>query len=222
MIQIASLTDGSGGSFRLNNFDESDVSLSGASKVAGQSSKLIVDNAMRGSIALGEGNYDARINVLSAYADPRNNTFRVSLGSGTDTLVLQGDPARTFAIVNAGSGTSTMSFVNVLNSVVIGGAGQATVNLGSGSAAVTAGVGRVDVHGGTAPNTFIFHTGGGLLTVDSFNPTKGDTVQVDAALRTGYTQTKTAAGVMLSFGTQDHGVLLKGATSVPQNSVTFV
>ncbi len=223
-VQAATLTDGSGGSFALNNFDESNVNLSGASTVAGTASTLGISNAMRGSLSFGSGNYSTAINVRSAFADAPYNIFRISMGSGTDILTLNGDSGRTTAVANAGSGTSAMSFINVLNATVTGGSGAAAVLFGSGSGTgtITAGSGTLDVTGGAGADTYAVHAGIGLLIAENFSLAKGDTLQVDKALQASLVEQQQTSGVMLSFGDAAHGVLLKGLTTLAPTSIAWV
>lgn len=222
-VQVATLIDGSGSSFRLNDFVEANATLNNAPNTVGSTSTLTVDNAMRGSIALGAGNYAATINVRSVYADVPNNTFRISMGSGNDSLTLNGDASRTYANVAAGSGTDSMTFVNVLNTTVTGGSGAATVLLGSGAATVTAGTGSMDVTGGTSADTYVAHAGLGLMTIENFSLAKGDALQVDKALQASLLETPRAGSVMLSFGTDPtKGVMLNGLTTLAPTSITWV
>ena len=221
-VQAATLTDGTGGSFALNNFNEANVSLSGASTAAGAASTLGISNAARGSLSFGSGNYNAAINVRSDSADAQSNIFRVNMGTGTDILALEGDPGRTAAVINAGSGTTAMSFVNVLNATVTGGSGAASVLFGTGTGTVTAGSGIMDVTGGAGADTYVVHAGIGLMIVENFSPAQGDTLQIDKALQASLQEQQQASGVMLSFGDPAHGVLLKGLTTPAPTSIAWV
>ena len=224
-VQAANLTDGSGGSFKLNNFDQSNVTLSGGPTAAGAASTLEIGNAMGGTIALGSGNYNTLINARSASADAPSNVFHVGLGTGTDTFTLSGDPGRTTAIVNAGAGTAGMSFVNVLNATVTGGSGAASVLFGSnsGTGTITAGSGILDVTGGAGKDLYAAHAGIGLMIVENFSLAKGDILQVDKALQASLVEQQQASGVMLSFnGDASHGVLLKGLTTLSPTSIAWV
>lgn len=224
-VQAATLTDGSGGSFLLNNFDEANATLSGGPTAAGTASTLEIDNAMRGSLAFGSGNYNAVANVRSAFPDAPYNIFRVSMGPGTDTFTLNGDSGRTTAIINAGAGTSGMSFINVLNATVTGGSGASSVLFGSGTGTgtITAGSGVMDVTGGAGADIYAVHAGIGLMIVENFSLAKGDSLQVDKALQASLVEQQQASGVLLSFsGDAVHGVLLKGLTTLAPTSIAWV
>lgn len=223
-VQVASLNDGSGSSFHLNNFVEANATLNNAPNTSGSASTLEVDSAMRGSIALGAGNYAATINVRSVFADVPNNTFRISMGSGNDSLTLNGDVSRTYANVAAGSGTDTMTFLNVLNATVTGGSGgSAVLLLGAGTATVTAGSGSMDVKGGAGADTYIAHAGVGLMVIENFSLAKGDVLQVDKALQASLVETVRGAGVMLSFGPDTtKGVMLNGLATLAPTSIAWV
>ena len=179
---------------------------------------------MRGSLAFGSGNYNTVINVRSAFPDAPYNIFRISTGSGTDALTLNGDSGRTTAAVNLGTGLAGLSFINVLNASVTGGSGAATVVFGSGSGTgtITAGSGTLDVTGGAGADIYAVHAGIGLMMVENFSLAKGDTLQVDKALQASLVETPQASGVMLSFGDAAHGVLLKGLTTLAPASITWV
>jgi len=221
-VQAATLTDGSGSSFRLNNFDEANLTLSGGPTGAGTASTLGIDNAMRGSIVLGSGNYDTAINVRSAVTDAPGNTFHIGMGTGNDTLTLKGDAGHTIANVSAGSGTDRMTFINVLNTTVTGGSGAATVLLG-GAATVTSGSGSMDVTGGAAADIYAVHAGLGLMTIENFSLAKGDVLQADKALQASLIEQQQPSGVLLSFGGgASHGVLLKGLTTLAPSSIAWV
>ncbi len=220
-VQAATLTDTSGGSFVLNNFNEATVSLSGA-PAAG--STLEIDNAARGSITLGSGNYKAAVNVRSDSADAQSNIVRASLGTGTDTLVIAGNPGLTTAIVDTGSGTAGMSFINVMNAIVTGGPGATSVlfGTGTGTGTITAGSGTLDVTGGAGADAYVVHAGVGLMIVENFSAAKGDTLQIDKALQALLAEQQQASGVMLSFGDAAHGVLLKGLTTLAPTNIAWV
>ncbi len=221
-VQVATLADSSGQSFLLNNFNEVNATLSGGPGAAGGTATLEVDNAMRGSITLGAGNYTAVVNVLSAYADPSANTFHVSMGDGDDSLTLHGNAYCTVANVTAGSGTDRMTFIDVSHVSVTGGSGAATVALGNGTGTVVAGSGRLDVTGGASADTYIAHAGAGLLTIENFSVGKGDVLQLDKSLQASLVERQQAAGVLLSFGGDDtHGVLLHGLTTLSPSSITW-
>jgi len=223
-VQVATLNDGSGSSFRLNNFAEANATLNNAPNTAGSTGTLTVDNAMRGSIALGAGNYAATINVRSVFADVPTNTFRISMGSGNDSLTFNGDVSRTYVIATAGSGTDGMTFLNVLNATVTGGSGAAAVLLlGAGTATVTAGSGSLDVKGGAGADSYIAHAGLGFMVIENFSLAKGDALQVDKALQASLVETARGGGVMLSFGADTtKGVMLNGLTTLAPTSIAWV
>ena len=224
-VQVATLSDGSGGSFKLNNFDESNVTLSGGPTAAGSAGMLEIDNAARGTIALGSGNYTTMINARSASADAPSNACHVSMGAGTEALTLSGDPGRTTATVTLGSGTAGMSFINVLNATVTGGSGAATVLFGSGSGTgtITAGSGTLAVTGGAGADLYTVHQDIGLMIIENFSLAKGDVLQVDKALQASLAEQQQASGVLLSFGGDPtHGVLLKGLTTLAPGDIAWV
>ncbi len=208
-VNRAAINDQGGGSYRLTNFVEADASLGGAVAAPGKSATLFVDTAQRGTIKLGSGNYDATIKAGNAWGDAAANTFDVTLGPGNDTLALTGSNGSTVAVVHAGSGDERMSFINTASVQVYAGSGQDIVSFGGGSNTMIAGTGALDVTGGKNADTFVFHQGGGLMTITGFAESQGDQIQIDAALKGSLHQTSVGAGTMLSFGSgTGHGVLL--------------
>jgi beta-glucanase (GH16 family) len=139
---------------------------------------------------------------------------------GGDTFVLStGNSAS--AILGAGS--SQITFVGASSIVLAGGSGQATVKADAGNNTFVAGTGSLDVTGGSGKDSYVFHAGSGLLSLDDFSVAKGDTLIIDKALQGSLQQTSDGqGGTMLSFGTgAGHGVDIHGVAAMPSTNVVW-
>lgn len=174
-----------------------------------------------GTIEVGSGDYGVIIHAQAAYgatsdATAKLNTFYATLGSGKDTLVIDGSGSwgLTSANVTAGSGTASMAFTNTAKVKVRGGSGSAIVTGGDGGNTFVAGTGSLEAKGGSAADTYVFHAGAGSLTIDNFSVAEGDTIQVDASLKGSMSSSAMVSGVVLSFGSGgSHQIALKGLSS---------
>jgi hypothetical protein len=218
LLNKINLSNSNGVSIHLANFTESDVSLSGASTTL--PSTLVIDDAERGSIALGSGDYNVTFNALSSDTAATSNTVRVTEGSGDDSFTLNGYSGITRANIYAGSGTEIMRFVNTGAVTVWAGSGDDTVIGGDGRNTFVAGTGRVDVTGGAAADTYIFHAGDGVMTVENFSLQQGDRLLVDSALESSVQETSTSSATVLTFGAGNtEEIVLKGVSSLPLSAI---
>ncbi len=216
-VSTATLIDNAGASYAMQGFVESDASLTGGPTQAGQAASLTIDTAQRGTILLGSGNYDVAFTAANAWGTAADNTVAVTMGSGSDVFSLVGSNGVTNAVVQAGAGADQMSFVGVASATVNGGAGSASVTVDGGTNTFVAGSGSLTVTAGSGADAFVFHAGAGLMSIADFNPFLGDTLNVDSALLGSVHEQVTAAGLMISFGTDTtRGILLQGATSLGQ------
>jgi hypothetical protein len=105
---------------------------------------------------------------------------------------------------------------------VTGGSGSVTVLATSGTNSFIAGTGTLDVTGGTGKDAYMFHVGSGLLKIDDFSTAKGDTLTVDAALKSSLVEASDGhGGVMLSFAAAGHGVDIAGMSTLPAAQIYF-
>jgi hypothetical protein len=216
-VTTVRLTDTGGASYALHGFVESDATLTGGPTQAGQAATLTIDTAQRGTILLGSGNDNVAFTAANAWGSAADNTVAVTMGSGSDVFSLTGSNDATRAVIFAGSGTDRMSFTAVAGATVFGGTGSASVTTDGGAGTFVAGSGSLTVASGGGADTFVFHAGAGLMSIADFNPLLGDTLNVDSALLASVHEQVTAAGLMISFGTDaTHGILLQGATSLGQ------
>jgi hypothetical protein len=79
------------------------------------------------------------------------------------------------------------------------------------------------VTGGSGKDTYVFHAGSGLLTLDDFSLAKGDTLIIDKSLQTSLQQSSDGqGGTFLSFGTgTGHGVDIHGVAAMPSTNVVW-
>ena len=155
--------------------------------------------------------------AANAWGTAADNTVAVTMGSGSDVFSLVGSNGVTNAVIQAGAGADQMSFVGVASATVNGGAGSASVTVDGGTNTFVAGSGSLTVTAGSGADAFVFHAGAGLMSIADFNPLLGDTLNVDSALLGSVHEQVTAAGLMISFGTDTtRGILLQGATSLGQ------
>ena len=139
---------------------------------------------------------------------------------GGDTFVLGAGNA---AAVILGSGTSQITFVGASAIILAGGSGQATVKADAGNNVFVAGTGSLDVTGGSGKDSYVFHAGAGVLSLDDFSIAKGDTLIIDKSLQGSLQQASDGqGGTMLSFGTTGHGVDVHGVAAMPSTNIVWV
>ncbi|HVB67768.1 MAG TPA: glycosyl hydrolase [Acetobacteraceae bacterium] len=201
LVNTAAIGDTTGGSFSLSNFVEVDATLTGASTSA--ASSLTIDNAKRGTISLGSGNYNMTFHATAGTSVAADNTVNVTMGSGNDNFVLDGSNGYTVANVIGGSGNDTMSFLN------------------TGSVTVTAGSGATDVTGAGAADTYVFHPTSGVLTVHDFAPGRGDVLDINSSLESSLQMGVSGGNTVLNFGS-GHEIILAGTTTDVSSAIKWV
>jgi hypothetical protein len=98
------------------------------------------------------------------------------------------------------------------------------VTSNGGSNTWTAGIGSLEVSGGSGADTYVYrtgvsHTGNGRLTVDDFSAAKGDVLDITRSLKKSMTIASDGkGGTLLSFASGG-GVDLKGITTNPINLI---
>jgi serralysin len=139
---------------------------------------------------------------------------------GDDTLVLS---SSNVASVNLGTGTSKIAFVDPNSLSVTGGPGSATVTANAGTNTFTAGAGSLDVTGGSGSDSYVFHTGSGLLTIQDFSADKGDKIVIDSALQASMVQgSDDQGGTLITFGSgAAQAIHLRGVATIPTGAITW-
>ncbi len=103
-----------------------------------------------------------------------------------------------------------------------GGSATGTVKATSGANSFTAGTGALIVAGGTGADAYFLNANSGLLTINDFSLTKGDTLTIAKSLQGALSQAADGkGGTMLSFGS-GHAVDIRTMTSVPLADLKFV
>jgi hypothetical protein len=93
------------------------------------------------------------------------------------------------------------------------------VSFNARTSTINFGTGNADVWGGKEADTFAFHAGDGLATIETFSALKGDVLEIDHTLKGAMTQTSTSSGTLISFGDPNHGVLLHGVANLASSSI---
>jgi serralysin len=139
---------------------------------------------------------------------------------GDDTLVLSSSG---MASVNLGTGTSNIAFVDPNSLSVTGGSGTATVTANAGTNTFTAGAGSLDVTGGSGSDTYVFHTGSGLLTIEDFSADTGDKLVLDSALQASMVQSSdNQGGTLITFGSgATQAIDLRGVGAIPNGAIAW-
>ena len=149
------------------------------------------------------------------------STVQQAAGGGTDTLTTSGS-AKGEAL-RLGAGTRRLVLVSPRALVLTGGPGADTVAADSGANRFVAGSGPLDVTGGPGAAAYVLHAGSGPLTVDDFDPGKGDTLTVDKALQGALTQASDGDdGTLLGFGARQGGIDLINHATVSPSSISFI
>ena len=156
----------------------------------------------------------------SSFTAPLAGTVSQSVASGVDTV--SATAAITSETLMFGSGTQQMNFAGSQSLTVYGGSGADTVTAAAGKDTFTAGTGTLTVTGGSGRDAYVFHAGDGLLTVENFSRSKGDTLTVDKALQASvHTSSDGHGGTMLSFGTAGQAIDLANVSSFSTSRIQF-
>jgi len=149
------------------------------------------------------------------------STVQQAAGNGTDTITSSGN-VRGEALA-LGGGTRKLVLVNPRAMVLTGGSGADTVTADNGANQFVAGSGSLDVTGGPGAAAYVLHAGGGSLTVEDFDPGKGDTLTVDQALQGVLVQASDGhGGTLLAFGAKQGSIDLINHATVSPSAIHFI
>src|SRR5690242_19034541 len=125
--------------------------------------------------------------------------------------------------IGLGTRTSNIAFVDPNSLSVTGGSGTATVTANAGTNTFTAGAGSLDVTGGSGSDTYVFHTGSGLLTIEDFSADTGDKLVLDSALQASMVQSSdNQGGTLITFGSgATQAIDLRGVGAVPNGAIAW-
>ncbi len=156
----------------------------------------------------------------SSFTGPLAGTLNQSVASGIDTV--SATAAITSETLTFGSGTQQMSFIGSRSLTAYGGSGADTITAAAGNNTFTAGTGTLTVTGGSGKDAYVFHAGDGLLTIEDFSRSKGDTLTVDKSLQASLHKSPDGhGGTMLSFGTAGQGIDLANVSSFSTSRIHF-
>ena len=149
------------------------------------------------------------------------STVQQAAGSGTDTITSSGSVKG--EALSLGAGVQKLVLVNPRALVLTGGPGTDTVAADSGANQFVAGSGPLDVTGGPGAAAYVLHAGGGPLTVEDFDPAKGDTLTVDKALQGALSQASDGhGGTLLAFGAKQGSIDLISHATVSPSAIRFI
>jgi len=149
------------------------------------------------------------------------STVQQAASGSTDTITTSGSvKGEALAL---GAGTRKLVLASPRAMVLTGGSGADTVTADSGANRFVAGSGSLDVTGGPGAAAYVLHAGGGALTVEDFDPGKGDTLVVDQALQGALAQTPDGhGGTLLAFGAKQGSIELINHASVSASAIRFI
>ena len=148
-------------------------------------------------------------------------TVQQMAADGTDTITSLGGVKG--EALTLGAGTRKLVLVNPRALVLTGGPGADTVAADSGANQFVAGTGSLDVTGGPGAAAYVLHSGGGALTVEDFDPAKGDTLTVDKALQGALVQASDGhGGTLLAFGAKQGSIDLISHATVSPSAIRFI
>jgi ribosome-associated protein YbcJ (S4-like RNA binding protein) len=124
------------------------------------------------------------------------------------------------AKVTLGVTSDKLVFAAMSSISLTAGSAAATVVADGGKNTFTAGKGALDVKGGAGADSYVYHSGGALLTVEDFSATKGDSLTIDKTLQASLvTASDSHGGTLLTFGSLAAGIDLKAVTAVPTANI---
>jgi hypothetical protein len=138
-------------------------------------------------------------------------------GAAKGSLVVDGAER---ASVTLGDGNYTVRIQN--DSSVVSHLTWKDVSFNGRTSTINFGTGNADVSGGKEADTFVFHAGDGLATIETFSALKGDVLQIDHTLKGAMTETLTSGGTLISFGDPNQGVLLHGVTNLAPTGIHWI
>ncbi len=173
----------------------------------------------------GNGGASGTVSLIGSgsYTDHPTSTGTVSQGvsNGTDTVKMAGTVKG--EAVTLGSGTQKMILVNPRAMVLTGGSGADTVSADNGANTYVASTGSLTVAGGSDASSYVLRAASGQMTINDFNPGKGDTLTVDKSLQGALKQASDGhGGTLLTFGAGQGSVDLIHHASVNQSDLRFI
>jgi hypothetical protein len=143
-------------------------------------------------------------------------TNRSTIISGSDVDIVNPDgtviqiTSGDVATIKLGRGSIRLSAIGMASLSLHGGSGTCGVAMDGGKNVITAGKGDLEVVGGSHGDAYHYAVGDGLLTINNFNPSSGDTLSVGAGLQSSIqVGSDGASGTKLSFSGKASGIVLR-------------
>jgi Ca2+-binding RTX toxin-like protein len=154
---------------------------------------------------------------------------RVSVTSGAATTTVDANGATVnllipgVAKVALGTTPTTMKFINMAAVTLTGGVAAATIMADTGSNTFISGKGPLTITGGAGADSYVYHTGSALMTIQDFSVAKGDVLMIDKTLQGSMSQTSdNQGGTMVSFGSAAVGIDVKGMATFSPTSIHWI
>lgn len=146
----------------------------------------------------------------------------VKIATTTDAGTTVGLTASRVANAAIGATAVSLRFIAMAAVTVAGGSAASTISVDGGKNSFISGTGTMDITGGTGRDSYVYHQGGGLMTIEDFWRAKGDTLTIDKSLQASMKQGSDGhGGLLLNFGTIGQGVDIRDAIAIPSSLLHF-
>jgi parallel beta-helix repeat protein len=147
-------------------------------------------------------------------------------GATSGTTVARGDTfvltAPGVASVTAGLIANSLTFSGFSSVSLTGGRAAETIVADGGVNTFSGGYGNINVTGGVGADSYIYHVGDGLMTINDFSSAKGDTLTFDKSLQSALIERSDGhGGEIFGVGKSGQGIDLVGLTSVAMSQLHF-
>jgi endoglucanase len=140
--------------------------------------------------------------------------------NGGDTFTFSGPGVGNVVL---GTANETLRFTGMTKVTVSGGSGQVTVTADAGANTFVLGKGAMDVTGGIGADAYVLHNSTGALTIEDFSTAKGDTLTIDATLKSAMKMGSDGhGGTLITFTGATETVDLKGVAALPSTAIHWV
>jgi endoglucanase len=162
------------------------------------------------------------ISVLTSAG--QNQTISASAAgttlNGGDTFTFSGPGVGNVVL---GTANETLRFTGMTKVTVSGGSGQVTLTADAGANTFLLGKGAMDVTGGIGADAYVLHNSTGALTIEDFSTAKGDTLTIDASLKSAMKMGSDGhGGTLITFTGATETVDLKGVATLPSTAIHWV
>jgi hypothetical protein len=120
-----------------------------------------------------------------------------------------------------GATPTTIAFLGMSSIMLTEGRANATVTADGGTDMFIGGKGKLTVTGGTGPDSYFYHAGDGLLTINDFSAARGDTLTIDKVLRASMKETSDHQGGRLLTFHGGSSIDIKNIASLSASDITW-